>query len=83
MGYSRWDHTELDMTEATHSDRWEVVLNCNFLMISDVEHLFMYSSVFFGKISNQIFCPFFNSIVCTAQSACLGIRGKPFNYEWG
>ena len=40
-----------------------MVLSCNFLMISDVEHLFMYSlsvSVFFGKMSVQIFCPLFN-----------------------
>ena len=40
------------VTEATHSERCEVVLSCNFLMISDVEQLLMYSlsvSFVFGK----------------------------------
>ena len=46
-----------------------VVLICMSLMISDVEHLFMYVPVghlnfFFGEVSVQILCPFFNRVIC-------------------
>ena len=40
-----------------------VVLICISLMISDIEHFYVlvgYLHVFFGKMSVQIFCPFFN-----------------------
>ena len=44
MSYSPWGHKELEMTELltqTHS-YFSLVLICVFLMINDVEHLFMY-----------------------------------------
>ena len=44
-----------------------VVLKCISLIISNVEHLFMYSlsiSVFFSKMSIQVLCLFFNQVVC-------------------
>ena len=40
-----------------------VILTCIFLMIGDVEHIFMCLYVFFGKMSIHIF-PFFIWIVC-------------------
>ena len=36
-------------------------------MISDIEHLHMSTGhlyVFFGEVSIQVFCPFFNWVVC-------------------
>ena len=55
----------------SHSDSCEVIPHCGlihtFLMISDVEHLFMYVLVIcmsvFGKTSIQILCSFLNQIV--------------------
>ena len=44
MGYSPWGQKELEMTELlTHTHSYfSLVLTCVFLMINDVEHLFMY-----------------------------------------
>ena len=49
----------------SHSNSCEVVSHCGFdcisLMLSDVEHLFMYRLyVLFWKMSLQLPCPFFN-----------------------
>ena len=45
-----------------------VVLICISLTISDVEHLFMLPTshllLFFGKMSVQFFCSFFNQVAC-------------------
>ena len=45
-----------------------VVLVCISLMISDVEHLFHgligHLYTFFEEMSIQVFCPFFNWIIC-------------------
>ena len=42
-----------------------VILICIFLMLSDVEHLFIYHLHFlFGKMSTPFFCSFFNRVVC-------------------
>ena len=51
-----------------HSDWCEVVvLICIYLIISDVEHFFHvligHLYIFFGKISVQVFCPFFHWVV--------------------
>lgn len=44
-----------------------MIFICVSLMMSDVEHLFMYIvghlNVFFGKMSIRVFCPFFNWII--------------------
>ena len=40
-----------------------MVLICFSLMVNDVEHLFMCLHFLFGKISNQVFCPFLNQIL--------------------
>jgi len=42
-----------------------VVLICVSLMVNDVEHLFIsvgHLYVFFGKMSIQVLCPFFNQL---------------------
>ena len=52
----------------SHPSRSEMISYCGFelqqLMTNDVEHLFMcvfdHLFVFFGEISVQILCPFFN-----------------------
>ena len=44
-----------------------MVLICNSMVMSDVEHLFMSVShldVFFGKVSVRVFCPFLHWIIC-------------------
>ena len=44
-----------------------MVLICISLMASDAEHLFMSLGplyVLLGKVSVQVFCPFFNWVVC-------------------
>ena len=52
------------------SMKWDLtaVLICISLMIRNTEHLFMSLLVirlsFFGKLSIQIFCPFFDQVVC-------------------
>ena len=44
-----------------------VVLICISLIISDVEHFFhvfvVHLYIFFGEMSTQVFCPFFNCVV--------------------
>ena len=40
-----------------------VVFICISLIIGDVEHLFMWLYVFFGKMSTQVFCPFSDCVV--------------------
>ena len=37
---------------------------CISLTISDIEYLFMYLYVFFGKMSVQVLCLCFNQVVC-------------------
>ena len=45
-----------------------IVLICISLIISDVEHLFMYLLAifisFFEEMSIKVFCPFFNWVIC-------------------
>ena len=49
----------------THSDRCEVIPHCGFHL--HLPHLWcwtsFYVSIFFGKISILLFCPFFNMVV--------------------
>ena len=60
-----------------------VVLICFSLLITDVEHLFMYLLVicmsFFGKLSIQILCPFFNWI-CFVSVVCLLLNCMSYLY---
>ena len=52
-----------------------VVLICISLIISDIKHFFHvfvgHLYIFFGEQSVQVFCPFFNWVVCFLPLSCL------------
>ena len=46
------------------------VLTCIPLMITDIDHLFMFIGhlyFFFGEMSIQVLCPFFKLVVCAVE----------------
>ena len=78
----------VDFFDDGHSDhvRWHtVVLTCISLIISKVEHLFHmplgHLYVFFGEMSIQFFCPFFDGVVfwIVSWAVCSAIK-KEWNW---
>ena len=68
----------------SHFDKCEVTPHCDFDfhfsgLISNVEHIFMCLLAFFGKMSTQVFCPFFIWVVWVflilSYISCLYILG--------
>ena len=64
--------------------RWylNVVLICTFLMISYVENFFHvpvgHLYIFFEEMSIQVFCPFFDWVVCFVLLNCMSCFGVYF-----
>jgi hypothetical protein len=51
--------------DSSYPNECEVVLICISLMISNIDHLFtcLLFFIFFGEMSAQVLCPFFNWVV--------------------
>ena len=61
------------LSDNSHSNRCEVITHCSFYLYSSDEWILCthwHLCIFIGKISVQIFCPFFNLVVCAFLLLC-------------